>query len=467
MTAITTDLNLANRSIIIFGMGTTGLSVARFLTSMNIPFAMADTRKSPENLSQIKTLYPKINLFLGPLLEEYFTDTDLVITSPGISSKDPNLQAFHDRGIQIIGDLELFLSSTEATVVAITGSNGKSTVTTLVGEMALASGLKVSFGGNLGTPMLDLLVKNSEIYVLELSSFQLELISDMRGAIVCLLNVSADHMDRYNSIEDYAKAKQNIFLGASKVIVNRQDQLANCSLSAGSILTTFGLDIPNYGDFGVMKTDDGSKLCCGKNHLIQVSEIAIQGRHNQANALAAMAIGSSVGFDQKAMISILLSFKGLAHRCEVVTTINGVLYVDDSKGTNVGATVAAIESYGSLLTRNIVLLAGGQGKNQDFSDLQSAVEKFVKYGVVFGENADQIEEALHPVTEVLRAGSLDNAVKIAKQVAIAGDIVLLSPACSSFDAFSGFEHRGQHFQSAVLSDRPLLSSKSSERHYAN
>ena len=345
----------------------------------------------------------------------------------------------------------MFLEHAKAPVIAITGSNGKSTVTTLLGEMAVASGLNVGVGGNLGTPMLDLLDDSHELYVLELSSFQLELLNDARGAITTLLNISPDHMDRYTGLQEYHAAKHRIFRGAGKVVINREDPLTRPLLPSKTPMISFGLNQPDLGDFGLLQGPVTGYLAQGASRLMPVKDVALQGKHNLANALAALALGYSAELPMQAMLQTLKTYKGLPHRCEFIADINGASYIDDSKGTNVGATLAAIEGFGDRSCRKLILIAGGQGKGQDFSELQSAASDFVKHSILFGQDAAQIAETLHTVVDTRIVESLEAAVEQASQLATSGDIVLLSPACASFDMFSGFEARGRRFQKAVLS----------------
>ena len=448
------DCNFNDRSIAIVGMGATGLSVARFLSRMSVTFKIIDSRKRPPNGDLISAEFPNTPIYKGQFNNEIFAEIDLAILSPGVSLNKTLLCYLKSRGVVIIGDLELFLSLAKAPVVAITGSNGKSTVTTMVGQMAESSGLNVAVGGNLGTPMLDLLADDRDLYVIELSSFQLDFIDDMQGAIVCLLNISADHLDRYETLENYVAAKHKIFRGASVAIFNRDDYRTIPANESVTRLVSFALDSPEKDQFGVNLTNTGNFLCLGDSPLIEVSEIAMQGNHNYENAVAALAIASAAGIDLQYVLATLKSFKGLPHRCEAVANINDVLFINDSKGTNVGATLAAIEGFGELGKKNLLLLAGGQAKGQDFEPLKKAVEKFVKCGVFFGQDADQIEDALRSQTKVYRTDSVANAVMIAKQRAVAGDIVLFSPACASFDCFSGFEERGRTYQELVVSVPP-------------
>jgi UDP-N-acetylmuramoylalanine--D-glutamate ligase len=453
MADLMTESNLVNRSIAILGMGATGRSVARYLSLKGVSFSWFDSRTEPAALAEVTASYPNTKIVTGPFHNEMWVGIDLAVVSPGISLSEPAIVNARKNGLEIIGDLALFLAAAEAPVVAISGSNGKSTVTTLLGEMAKTSGIDAGVGGNLGVPMLDLLAVGRQLYVVELSSFQLELINDLKGAVACLLNISPDHMDRYKTLDDYVTAKQRIFQGAVSIVSNRDDSLINLPSVEQSDVTTFGLDAPLEGQYGVTNHQDRDYLCCGDERLILVDSIAMKGRHNLANALAALALGSAAGLKLSAVLDTLQNFKGLPHRCEVVTTIDEVLFIDDSKGTNVGATVAAIEGFGSESAPNLLLIAGGQGKGQDFNDLRSAASRFVKYGIFYGEDAQKIEDALQSTINVRRVETVESAVNHAKQSAVAGDIVLFSPACASFDLFAGFEERGRHFQRAVLSSK--------------
>ncbi len=444
-----TDVIATNRSTAILGMGATGLSVARFLSSIGKPFVFADSRATPPRLQEVKQQYPQVPLVLGAFDEQLFANLDQVIVSPGISLQEPALLAARAAGVNLIGDVELFLEHAKAPVIAITGSNGKSTVTTLLGEMAAASELNVGIGGNLGTPMLDLLDDKHQLYVLELSSFQLELLNDARGAITTLLNISPDHMDRYAGLQQYHAAKHRIFRGAGKVVINREDPLTRPLLPTQTAMISFGLNQPDLGDFGLLQGPVDGYLALGAKRLMPVKDVAIKGTHNLANALAALALGHSAELPMQVMLDTLKAYRGLPHRCENIAEIKGALYIDDSKGTNVGATLAAIKGFGAADHKNLILIAGGQGKGQDFSELQAAASDFVKHSILFGEDAAQIAETLNTVVDTRIVESLDAAVEQAHQLAAAGDIVLLSPACASFDMFSGFEERGRSFQKAV------------------
>ena len=438
-----------NRNTAILGMGATGLSAARFLASMGQPFVFADSRQQPPRLQEVIDCYPDIARYLGTFEASLFVNIDRVLVSPGISLQEPALVAARAAGVTLLGDLELFLEYAKAPVIAITGSNGKSTVTTLVGQMAVASGLSVGVGGNLGTPMLDLLDDQHQLYVLELSSFQLELLNDSRGAITTLLNISPDHMDRYPGLLQYHAAKHRIFRGAGKVVVNREDPLTRPLLPSATVAISFGLNEPDLGDFGLLQGAISGYLAFGAERLMSVTEVAIKGTHNIANALAALALGHCAQLPMQAMLDTLRTYKGLPHRCENVGEVDGALYIDDSKGTNVGATLAAIKGFGKPGSRNLILIAGGQGKGQDFAPLQAAAINFVKHSILFGADSGSIAEALSTVVDTRVVESLEAAVEQAHQLANSGDIVLLSPACASFDMFAGFEARGVRFQEVV------------------
>ncbi|MDG2502060.1 MAG: UDP-N-acetylmuramoyl-L-alanine--D-glutamate ligase [Porticoccaceae bacterium] len=444
-----TDVIATNRNTAILGMGATGLSVARFLSSIGKSFVFADSRAEPPRLQEVIEKYPDTPLVLGAFDEQLFANLDQVVVSPGISLQEPALVAAREAGVSLIGDIELFLEHAKAPVIAITGSNGKSTVTTLLGEMATATGLSVGIGGNLGTPMLDLLNDQHQLYVLELSSFQLELLNDARGAITTLLNISPDHMDRYAGLQQYHAAKHRIFRGAGKVVINREDPLTRPLLPSKTAMVSFGLNQPDLGDFGLLQGPVNGYLAMGAQRLMAIADVALKGTHNLANALAALALGHSAELPMQVMLDTLKTYKGLPHRCENIAEINGALYIDDSKGTNVGATLAAIRGFGEAGRRNLILIAGGQSKGQDFSGLQAAASDFVKHSILFGQDAAQIAETLNTVVDTRTVESLDAAVEQAHQLAAAGDIVLLSPACASFDMFTGFEERGRYFQKAV------------------
>ncbi len=434
---------------VIIGLGVTGLSAARFLQKNHVKFLMMDSRDNPPNQDAFCKEFPDTQLLTSQLESDVLLHASEIIISPGMSLKTPELQPAIEAGVPVIGDIELFARVVDKPVIAITGSNAKSTVTTLVGEMATAAGLTPAVGGNLGVPVLELLDKpDIDIFVLELSSFQLETTFSLKAKVATVLNVSADHMDRYDSLASYHKAKQRVYLNAQQVVVNRQDMLTHPPLSRDAVVWSFGDDRPDLKGFGLTLSGEDSYLTYEFKKLMPVSELKIKGKHNAVNALSALALGTAAGFSVESMLSTLREFKGLSHRCEYVSTIDDVIYINDSKATNVGATIAAIEGFAGN-SKNIILIAGGDGKGADFSTLSPVIEKAVKVLVLIGKDADDIANVIAEQVTVVMSKSLSEAVAIAKAHAVSEDIVLLSPACASFDMFSGFEDRGNQFIAAV------------------
>lgn len=443
------EIIVTNRKTAILGMGATGLSVAAFLDSKDMSFDFADSRNEPPNVDYVAQQYPQAEIVTGEFDIEFLCRYNRLIVSPGISINEPALLAAKERGVELLGDLELFLEQVEAPVIVISGSNGKSTVTELVGQMAKDSGWVTAVGGNLGTPMLKLLDQSNQLYVIEASSFQLELLNDSRGAIAGLLNISPDHLDRYKNLQDYHSAKHRIFRGASKVVINREDVLTRPLISTQIPMISFGLNQSDLGSFGVLEGIDQGYLSYGIERLIRIDQIALKGTHNIANALAALALGYSVDLPMQSMLDTLKAFKGLPHRCQTIQHIDSVAYINDSKATNVGATVAALNGFGAKDHKNIILIAGGQAKAQDFTALKKVVTAVVKRMILIGEDLDQLQSALNGIVDIEIADSMESAVFISHQAAQSGDTVLLSPACASFDMFDGFEHRGHCFAEAV------------------
>ncbi|WP_341707550.1 UDP-N-acetylmuramoyl-L-alanine--D-glutamate ligase [Halopseudomonas sp.] len=444
MSLITTD-----KQRIIVGLGSSGLSVARYLAGQGLSFAVADTRQNPPGLEQLKRFAPMADLYLGELDEKLLSSADELIVSPGIAVATPALQAAAKAGVSIVGDIELFARAAKAPIVAITGSNAKSTVTTLVGEMAAAAGVKVAVGGNLGTPALDLLDHNAELYVLELSSFQLETTDRLNALVATVLNVSEDHMDRYSGLPAYHMAKHRIFRGAQQVVINRDDALSRPLVADQLPCLTFGLSRPDFKGFGLLEQDGHTWLAYEFSALMPVSDLRIRGAHNQSNALAALALGQAAGLPMDAMLQALKTFPGLAHRCQWVGSHAGVEFFDDSKATNVGAALAAINGFAADMSGKLVLIAGGDGKGADFSSLREPVAEHCRAVVLIGRDAELIAAALDPQTQLVRVASIEEAVTAAAALAERGDLVLLSPACASLDMFRNFEERGRLFAEAV------------------
>jgi len=434
---------------LIVGLGATGLSCVRFLAGQGVQLAVADSRKEPPGLRELNDEFPDIAVFLGPFDDKLFDSADRLIVSPGVPVATPQIDAVRRRGVPVIGDIELFVQNAAAPIVAITGSNGKSTVTTLLGEMARASGLNAVTGGNLGTAALDLLDDQAELYVLELSSFQLETTHSLQAAVACVLNVSPDHMDRYENVDEYAAAKARILQGAGVGVYNADDPLV-AAMSGSDDAWYFTLGESQHDKmFGVCSLDGDEYLCRGEHPLLAVGEVRMPGLHNRANALAALAMGTALGFDLTAMLDTLRSFRGLPHRTEFVAEIDGVSWFNDSKGTNVGATVAALQGLDRGDASRTVLIAGGDCKGAEFSVLTDVLARCVRGVVLIGRDASEIAAVIPDSVEQALAAGMDDAVEKAAAMASPGDRVLLSPACASFDMFSGFAERGERFMQAV------------------
>ena len=444
MALISTD-----KKRIIVGLGSSGLAVARYLTGRGVPFAVCDTRSEPPGLAQLKRFAPLADLYLGELDEALLCAADELIVSPGVALSTPVLQAAKAAGASLIGDIELFAREAQAPLVAITGSNAKSTVTTLVGEMAKAAGKRVAVGGNLGTPALDLLDQDAELYVLEVSSFQLETTERLNAAVATVLNVSEDHMDRYPDLPSYHQAKHRIFRGARQLVVNRDDPLSRPLVADQLPCWTFGLSRPDFKGFGLLPQDGEQWLAFEFQPLLPVSRLKIRGVHNQANALAALALGHAVGLPMPAMLSALQQFAGLPHRCQWIAERAAVQWYNDSKATNVGAALAAIEGLASESSGKQVLIAGGDAKGADLQPLLQPVLSHCRAVVLLGKDAPRLAALLDGQLPVVTVDSIEAAVKAAAELARAGDLVLLSPACASLDMFKSFEQRGQRFAAAV------------------
>ncbi|MBH3427882.1 UDP-N-acetylmuramoyl-L-alanine--D-glutamate ligase [Pseudomonas alkylphenolica] len=434
---------------IVVGLGKSGMSLVRFLANRGVAFAVADTREQPPELETLRRDYPQVEVRCGDLDVEFLCRADELYVSPGLALATPALQQAAARGVKLSGDIELFARNAKAPIIAISGSNAKSTVTTLVGEMAAAAGKRVAVGGNLGTPALDLLSDDVELYVMELSSFQLETTDQLNAEVATVLNVSEDHMDRYSGLPAYHLAKHRIFRGARQVVVNRQDALSRPLLAEGQPVWTFGLNVPDFKAFGLREEGGEKYLAFEFQNLMPVRELKIRGSHNQSNALAALALGHAVGLPMDAMLSSLRTFAGLAHRCQWVRERNGVSWYDDSKATNVGAALAAIEGLGADIDGKLVLIAGGDGKGADFSALREPVAAHCRAVVLLGRDAERLAEALGDRVPLIRVKTLDEAVAQCAEQAQPGDAVLLSPACASLDMFKNFEERGRLFAQAV------------------
>ena len=442
-----TDLHF---DAVIVGLGKTGLSCVRFLARQGMTVAVTDTRTEPPCLAELKNSFPSIPVYLGEINETLLLSSDQVILSPGVSLEHAAIKQVINKGIPVYGDIELFCQQVKTPVIAITGSNGKSTVTTLVAEMIKHAGIKTCVGGNLGTPALELLNEPvPDVYVLELSSFQLETTFSLNAHASVVLNISPDHMDRYSDIDSYARAKQKIYSGNGLMVINKDDAMVNAMFDQSRKIITFSLAIPTESDFGLMDDNGETWLCQGKNKIIKQNELGIKGEHNVANTLAAMALASSMNVPIEAMIETLKRFTGLPHRCQMVASIDGVNWYNDSKATNVGACIASIKGLCNL--GKIILIAGGDSKGADLSSLVPAVKDHVKKVYLIGIDAKKIASVIDQSVSYEFVNDMDEAVQSANAIAEAGDVVLLAPACASLDMYDNYQHRGDVFVSAVKS----------------
>ena len=456
----------ANKNIqptLIVGLGATGLSLARFLARQGEPFEVVDSREDPPGLDALRAEWPRTRVALGAFDRRRFLRARRLVVSPGVPVNDPAVAAAVAAGAECVGDIELFARAVDAPVIAITGSNGKSTVTELVAAMLQECGLEARAGGNLGPPALDLLAAADtapDFYVLELSSFQLETTDSLRPAAAVVLNLSADHLDRYADMGAYASAKARIYSGARVAVVNRDDAAAaRLHRGAGSVIGfTLGepgndcagsdpsASVPSGGDdFGVRSIDGREWLVHGDRRLLPADEVGLPGLHNRANVLAALALVTAVGADPARAARVAAGFTGLAHRMQRIAAADGITWYDDSKGTNVGATVAALRGHPAP----VVLIAGGDGKGADFAPLAAAVAERARAVVLFGRDAPAIATAIGDCVPVECVADLDAAVERASAHAQPGDSVVLSPACASFDMFRDYRERGEAFAAAV------------------
>ncbi len=434
---------------VIVGLGATGLSCAKHLIQQGIPIAVTDTRENPPQLAELHKLQANVPVGLGGFNRELLSQAETIVLSPGVSLKEPAIAEQANRGIPVIGDIELFARAVKAPVIAITGTNAKSTVTTLVGEMAKAAGYNVQVGGNLGIPALELLRPDANLYVLELSSFQLETTFSLNPAVATILNITPDHMDRYVDLADYQRAKQRVYQHCQIAVCNKDDVLTECVTLPPEQKFYFTLNEPGEREFGLVENEGEAYLVYENQPLLTTEALPVLGKHYQANALAALAIGHGFGFEFEPMVAVLEEFQGLPHRCQFVREYQQVKWYNDSKGTNVGATQAAIEGLGPEIKGKLVLIAGGVGKNADFTSLVPAMEKYARHVVLIGEAAQDIAKAIDTKLPISHASDINQAIEQAAAHAKPNDSVLLSPACASFDMFKNYEHRGDVFMELV------------------
>ena len=427
---------------LVMGLGATGLSFARYLQRTGASARFVDTRSEPPGKAELETLIKDVDLTLGQPPADLLDTVGRILVSPGISDSDPLLSAARRRNIEIISDIELFSRAVQAPYVAVTGSNGKSTVTTVLGLMCEASGLKGLTGGNLGRPALDLLAdERPDFYILELSSFQLQRTATLPVDVAVLLNISPDHIDWHGSENAYREAKYRVFREAKTVVINRDEPPAGARIARAERAISFGSDEPEDGQYGLREDGGITYLARGQQLLLATHEIAMRGRHNYLNALAALAVGELMGLRLPAMLQVLNEFPGLAHRMRHVATRRGVEYINDSKATNTGAAVASIESIDS----DLVLIAGGDSKGGDFALLAQALQGKLRAAVLMGKDATKIALALDGLAPIVEVPDMQAAVKQAAKLARPGDTVLLAPACASLDQYRNFAERGDVF----------------------
>ncbi|MFZ1343126.1 UDP-N-acetylmuramoyl-L-alanine--D-glutamate ligase [Thiothrix eikelboomii] len=440
----------SNWSTLVVGLGVTGLSVARYLKAAGIDFAVVDSRIDPPGKEELAQHFAEVPYFFGQFsaISAWFEQAQTLVVSPGIAIATPEIHAAKQRGAEVIGDIELFVRVAQAPIVAITGSNGKSSVTTLVDLMVKSAGKQSLAGGNLGEAALDLLkLPVPDWYVLELSSFQLETTHSLQAAAAVVLNVSEDHLDRYTSYAEYAAAKQVIYQNCACAVWNRDDALVGSMLPVGRPQLSFGLGVPAADEYGIREHDGQAWLAKGEALLLATSAMKLPGSHNHANALAALALGEAIGLSLDGQLAGLREFTGLPHRTQWVRERQSVCWYDDSKGTNVGATLAALQG----LPGKTVLIAGGIGKDADFTPLGPAIQAKARAVVLIGRDAPLIAKVIASEVPVHYASTMEEAVQWAADYAQPGDNVLLSPACASFDMFKNYGHRGEVFSAAVRS----------------
>ena len=446
----------ADKKVLVLGLGETGLSLARWLVVQGACVRAADSRELPPAFATLRMELPQVEIHCGTFRDELLDGIELIAISPGIPLSEPMVQRAAARGIPIVGDIELFAQQLEANgskpkVIAITGANGKTTVTSMVGAMCRAAGLNTEVAGNISPAVLDVLRQRKgqqpDVWVLELSSFQLETTSSLNADAATVLNVSEDHLDRYADMDAYTAAKTRIFRGAPVRVLNRDDARSQGMILPGRKCMSFGLNgPPAFNDWGIEHSGSDIWLVQGPQRVMNASELQVAGLHNVANALAALTLCHAIGLPLAPLLDALRAFKGLPHRMEQVVEIDGVTYYDDSKGTNVGATVAALRGLG----RKSVLIAGGDGKGQDFTPLIPVVAQHARAVVLIGRDADRIAGALEDCgVPVVYAHDMVDAVRQSAALAQPGDAVLLSPACASFDMFRNYAHRAEVFIGAV------------------
>ncbi len=447
-------MQLDDRLTVIVGLGDTGLSCAKYFAALGEKFKIVDSRERPPGLMRLRELMPNVEVELGDFSIETFLQAKCLVVSPGVNIRTKEIAAARKAGIPITGDIDIFSKKVTAPVIAITGSNGKSTVVALLAEILAKAGKKFALGGNLDgdnfKPVLDLLAEEKkDLYVLELSSFQLETTENLGAEVATMLNLSADHMDRYESLEEYHAAKQRIFFGCKQIVVNRDESRSYPFNESDATVWDFGFGRPGVNGLGLLEEGGDQYLAYQFEKIVSVNELRVFGQHNVSNVLAAISLAMAVDIDMRSIRVAVSKFTGLPHRCQWVAHVSGVEFYNDSKGTNVAATVAAIEGLGERIDGHVVLIAGGQAKGADFAALLSAMNKWGKGVILIGQDAVEIAAYFDGDVQTYFASDMQNAVEMALTHSTAGDAVLLSPACASFDMFDDFQHRGFSFIQSV------------------
>ena len=433
---------------VIVGLGKTGLSCFRYLSNQGLNVAITDSREEPPELLELRAEFESASVYLGQINEQVLLASDQIILSPGVSLDNKSIKLSIENNIPVFGDIELFCQKAQAPIIAVSGSNGKSTVTTIVAEMTRLAGLKTYVGGNIGIPALDLLSDSSpDLYVLELSSFQLETTYSLNAHASVVLNVSPDHMDRYSSLKDYANTKKRIYSGQGLMVLNKDEEYIHSIMDSKRDTIYFSLGAPEGENFGLINHNNEVWLSQGNEKIINKNQLKIKGEHNISNALAAMALAGAVNVPTNIMADVLKNFTGLEHRCQLVREIDNVSWYNDSKATNVGACIASITGLCEL--GNIILIAGGDSKDADLSGLNPIVKKYIKRVFLFGIDANKLADVMGSDVDKEFVNNMNEAVKGASKIADPDDIVLLAPACSSLDMYKNYQQRGDAFISAI------------------
>ena len=433
---------------VIVGLGKTGLSCFRYLSNQGLNVAITDSREEPPELLELKAEFESASVYLGQINEQVLLASDQIILSPGVPLDNKSIKLSIENNIPVFGDIELFCQKAQAPIIAVSGSNGKSTVTTIVAEMTRLAGLKTYVGGNIGIPALDLLSDSTpDLYVLELSSFQLETTYSLNAHASVVLNVSPDHMDRYSSLKDYVNTKKRIYSGQGLMVLNKDEEYIHSIIDSKRDTIYFSLGAPEGENFGLINHNNEVWLSQGNEKIINKNQLKIKGEHNISNALAAMALAGAVNVPTNIMADVLKNFTGLEHRCQLVREIDNVSWYNDSKATNVGACIASI--IGLCELGNIILIAGGDSKGADLSGLNPIVKKYIKRVFLFGIDANKLADVMGSDVDKEFVNNMNEAVKGASKIADPDDIVLLAPACSSLDMYKNYQQRGDAFISAI------------------